>query len=244
MQKSRFLIRLDDACPYMDRKKWQRMEDILDKYGVKPLVGIIPSNADFKTMFEPEDPYFWTKEKKWEEKGWTMALHGYDHVYCSNEGGINPLWKRSEFAGVPLDIQIDKIRKGYEVLREHAIEPKVFFAPSHTFDMNTLEALRKETDIRVISDTIGRYPYRKDDFYFIPLLAGHCTKMPVSGIYTSCFHPNTMEDRDFHLLEYFLKAYKDQFIRFDDIDLSKYKNKKNVDRLMSWLFFTYRRIRS
>ena len=241
--KTKYLIRLDDACPYMDRKKWQRMEDILDKYGIKPLVGIIPSNADPKTMFEPEDPHFWTKEKKWEEKGWIIALHGYDHVYCSNEGGINSLWERSEFAGVPLDIQIDKIRKGYAVLRAHGIEPKVFFAPSHTFDMNTLEALRKETNIRIISDTIGRYPYRKDDFYFIPLLAGHFAKMPVSGIYTSCFHPNTMEDGDFRSLEFFLGAYKDHFIRFDDIDLSKYKSKKMVDRLLSWLFFTYRKIR-
>jgi len=53
--KVQYLVRLDDACPYLDKKKWQRMEDILDKYGVKPLVGIIPANADPKTMIESED---------------------------------------------------------------------------------------------------------------------------------------------------------------------------------------------
>ena len=65
-----YLIRLDDACPYMDRGKWQLMEDILDKYGVKPLVGIIPSNEDLETIIESEDNEFWSKIKAWEEKGW------------------------------------------------------------------------------------------------------------------------------------------------------------------------------
>ena len=67
-----YLIRLDDACPYMDRAKWQRMEDILDKYGVNPLVGIIPANKDPRTMFESEDSFFWFKAKKWEEKAWKI----------------------------------------------------------------------------------------------------------------------------------------------------------------------------
>ena len=42
----KYLIRLDDACPTMDWGKWRRMERILDKYKVKPMVGIIPENND------------------------------------------------------------------------------------------------------------------------------------------------------------------------------------------------------
>lgn len=107
-----YLIRLDDACPYMDRAKWQRMEDVLDRYGVKPLVGIIPANADPKTMIEREDPRFWEKAHSWEKKGWEIALHGNDHVCISNGGmkGLNPFWKRSEFAGLPLEQQREKIK--------------------------------------------------------------------------------------------------------------------------------------
>ena len=41
-----FIIRLDDACEFMDVTKWNRMEEILDQYSVKPLVGIIPSCED------------------------------------------------------------------------------------------------------------------------------------------------------------------------------------------------------
>ena len=30
-------MRLDDASEYMDVEKWQRMENLLDKYGIKPM---------------------------------------------------------------------------------------------------------------------------------------------------------------------------------------------------------------
>ena len=129
------------------------------------------------------------------------------------------------------------------MLHQQGFEPKYFFAPSHTFDLNTLEALRVETDIRIVSDTIGRFPYKHSDFVFIPQISGHCAKMSLSGIYTFCFHPNTMKDKDFVALEDFLMLYRDSFISFDGIDLSKYGKKKVVDRLLSWGFFTYRKIR-
>ena len=37
-----YMIRLDDACPTMDRAKWQCMEDMRDAVGVKLMVGVIP----------------------------------------------------------------------------------------------------------------------------------------------------------------------------------------------------------
>lgn len=42
---SQYILRLDDASDYMDVKKWQRMEELLDRHGIKPLVGIIPDNT-------------------------------------------------------------------------------------------------------------------------------------------------------------------------------------------------------
>lgn len=240
-----YLIRLDDACPYMDRVKWQRMEDILDKYGVKPLVGIIPANADPKTMIEPEYVGFWEKAHSWEKKGWSIALHGYDHECISDGGmrGLNPFWKRSEFAGLSLAQQREKIKKGYSILNGYGFEPKIFFAPSHTFDVNTLEALRQETDIRIISDTIGRYPYKKGDFVFVPQISGHCVKMSISGIYTFCFHPNTMNDSAFVALEHFLERYRDYFTDFDSIDIEKIREKSLLDKFISGVFFRLRKMR-
>ena len=245
MFKTRYLIRLDDACPYMDRAKWQRMEDILEKYGVKPLVGIIPANADPKTMIAPEDADFWKKARLWEKKGWSIALHGYDHVCISDGGmsGLNPFWKRSEFAGLPLELQREKIQKGYSILKEQGFEPKYFFAPSHTFDENTLEALRQETGIRIISDTIGRHPYKKRDFVFIPQISGHCVKMSASGIYTFCFHPNTMNDGNFMALESFLGNYRNHFTDFESINVATVKEKALLDKFISSVFFGLRKIR-
>lgn len=245
MTQSKYLIRLDDACPTMDAVKWQRMEDLLDAYKFRPMVGIIPNCQDPQLMLDEPDPHFWQKALSWREKNWTLAMHGYDHCYISDKGmlGLNPMWERSEFAGVPLEKQREKIRGGVKILKAKGIHPKFFFAPSHTFDQNTLTALREESDIRIISDTIGRYPYKKGDFWLIPQIVGHCVKMPIPGIYTFCFHPNKMEDAAFQALESFLQLYSRDFIGFDEIALSDYKQKKKLDVLLSALFFRYRAIR-
>lgn len=241
----KYLIRLDDACPTMDAAKWQRMENILDRYGVRPMVGIIPHNEDPLQMIDAEDPDFWGKVSKWESKGWAIALHGYDHCYISNEGmkGLNPLWERSEFAGVSLEKQKEKIREGVQILRSHNIDPKYFFAPSHTYDSNTLRALKEESNIRVISDTIATKPYKYGEFAIIPQLGGHCSKMIIHGVWTFCLHPSTMKDNNFDSTERFFRANKDKFISFNDLDLNDLKPQKLFDRILSWSYFMYRKLR-
>ncbi|MBR4793316.1 MAG: DUF2334 domain-containing protein [Bacteroidaceae bacterium] len=241
----KYLIRLDDACPTMNKEKWDRMERLLDKYQVRPMVGVVPECKDESLAIDSFDESFWKKVCGWQQKGWAIAIHGYDHCYNSEAGmqGLNPMWGRSEFAGLSLDKQREKVRKGVTVLNKYGLNPKFFFAPSHTFDENTLNALREESDIRIVSDTIGRFPYKYKDFWFIPQIAGHCVKMPFQGIYTFCFHPNTMNDETFDRLERFMKANQDLFIGFDEIDYSLYGRKKWFDKLLSEVFFTYRKIR-
>lgn len=241
--KQYFLIRLDDACPTMDRNKWSTMEHLLNEYGIKPLVGIVPNCNDVNLKIDKADNCFWEIAKQWENKGWSIALHGNDHCYITKDSGINPMWNRSEFAGLSLDDQKEKIRSGLKVFSKNNIAPKYFFAPSHTFDENTIEALRSESNIRIISDTIGRLPYKKGDFWFIPQITGRCIKFPFLGFFTFCFHPNTMSSSDFEKLDLFLSKNHNQFIGFDDINLLEYKEKKIFDRVLSWLFFSYRSIR-
>lgn len=242
---NKYLIRLDDACPTMDAQKWQRMEDILDAFGVKPMVGVIPANEDPKQMIDTEDSRFWFKVKNWENKGWAIALHGYDHCFISDKGmaGLNPLWARSEFAGVPLVLQKKKIHKGIEVCRANGIEPEYFFAPAHTFDENTLQALREESNIRIISDTIATKPYRKNDFVFIPQLGGHCTEMKISGIWTFCLHPSAMKEEEFIATERFLHVHKDEMFDFEKLNHTNLKDKSFIDKILSFAYFTYRKIR-
>lgn len=241
-----YLIRLDDACPTMDAAKWGRMESLLDKYGVKPMIGIVPDCKDETIICQEPDSSFWAKARNWQSKGYAIALHGYDHVYSSDEGlnGLNPMWKRSEFAGIPLDEQRKKIREGIKVLKGHDLNCDYFFAPSHTFDENTLEALRKESDIRIVSDTIALRPYRYKDFIMIPQIVSIARNLPLPGVYTFCYHPNTMIDADFDRLEAFLSENVSNLISFQDLEIRSIKEMSVFDKILKFTYFLYHRIRN
>ena len=131
---SKYIMRLDDACEKRNIKCWDRIEKILDNYGIKPLVGVIPHCEDSMMDAYPIDDKFKIRVKSWADKDWIIALHGYNHVYSNKSGGINPVNYRSEFAGESLEVQKEKIRSGVSILNNMGINPKVFFAPSHTFD--------------------------------------------------------------------------------------------------------------
>lgn len=242
---NKYLIRLDDACPTMDSQKWQRMESLLDHYGVRPMVGVIPANDDPKQKIDTEDYDFWEKVKEWEKKGWSIALHGYDHKYISNKGmeGLNPMWARSEFAGVAYEIQCRKIQAGYAIFKKNGLNPKYFFAPSHTFDKNTLKALESCSPIRIISDTIATKPYKYGNFTFIPQLGGHCRKMIIPGMWTFCLHPSTMDNASFKELESFLSENSSKFLEFNGLNLNNIKGKDMISKIFSWIYFTQRKFK-
>ena len=213
MPLTKYIMRLDDACPHWDAEKWKRVEFILDNHGIKPLVGLIPMVEDPVLVAYPEDDAYWNRVEGWRKKGWELALHGCTHVYATEDGGLNPVNRRSEFAGLSLEDQREKISRGVSELAERGIHPRVFFAPSHTFDLNTLEALRIESNIRVVSDTVAFAPYSKYGFTFVPQQSGRVRslKMPVV---TFCYHPNIMCESDFNQLETFLSKNYNKFVPF------------------------------
>lgn len=231
---AKFILRLDDACEKRDIAKWDAVEALLDRYGVKPLVGVIPHCEDPAMAHYPEDNTFWDRVKTWQEKGWSVALHGYNHVYSTACGGINPVNPRSEFAGEPLETQKEKIRKGVAIFRAQGIDPQVFFAPSHTFDENTLEALKAESNIRIISDTVALKPYRRGDFTFVPQQSGSVRKLPFPVV-TFCYHPNTISQAGLEKLEAFLKENADQFIPFESC-LPTNRKRSLLDHLLQKLY--------
>lgn len=237
-----YLLRLDDASEYMDVKKWNKLEFLLDKYDIKPIVGIIPKNQDATLVgIYQENLDFWNEVEAWSSKGWTIALHGYTHVCSSNSGGINPVNFRSEFAGLSLGTQKEKIKQGIQVFKEHQLNPRVFFAPSHTFDMNTLEALKHESSIRIISDTVANDIYKMGDFYFIPQQSGHVQNLPFK-VTTFCYHPNNMSEKDFELLEVFIKENSDKFGCFDDLTF-KERDFDQFDKILKEMYFLIRAVR-
>ena len=70
--------------------------------------------------------------KELQKEGWTIAQHGYTHVYTTDEAGLFPLNKFSEFAGVEYSEQYEAVRLGQNILKEHGIETDLFMAPAHS----------------------------------------------------------------------------------------------------------------
>jgi predicted deacetylase len=233
---AKFVIRLDDAHPRMDVRKWSQIERILNQYDVNPLVAVIPYNLDKSLNHDPEDQMFWTKVRSWEVRGWTIALHGYQHLYhdVNPKRSILPLHKRSEFSGLPLDLQEKKIKKGYELLKKNMLNPKAFVAPSHTFDANTLKALTNKTDIRIISDGWSIGPYYENNFLFVPQQLWAFSKKKF-GTWTVCLHPDTMDDHAFIVLEQKLNEFRDDIVSFNELKLHSVTRKGIFDIIFIWV---------
>lgn len=238
-----YLIRLDDASEYMNIPQWSKIQAILESHNVKPLVGIIPLNRDpMLTGSFQYNPFFWDLARSWQVSGWGIALHGYEHVYSTKCGGINPIHTQSEFAGHTLAEQQNKIRQGLAILHEQGLFPTVFFAPSHTFDENTLEALRTESNIRIISDTVANDLYCHNGFTFIPQQSGRVRKLPFK-LTTICLHPNYMSDCEIAELEAFLKKHSPHFI--DPSSIAATKRRKNIlDYAAEKMYFFRRKFHS
>lgn len=234
---SKYIIRLDDASEKRDVGNWNRMEKLLDSYGIKPLVGVIPDCQDPMMEHYPIDQNFWTTVYEWQKKDWTIAMHGYQHLYTAKCGGVNPVNDRSEFAGDSLESQQRKIRSGISIFEKHGIYPKVFFAPSHTFDINTVKALKSESKIRIISDTIAFDTYYEYGITFVPQQSGKVRRLPFRVV-TFCYHPNTMNDKDFEILESFIKKYSNRFSCFPVNEC--HRRRTFFDKLLRFFYFARR----
>jgi hypothetical protein len=231
---AKYLIRLDDACPTFHFQKWKLFFDVFDTYGVKPIIAVIPHNESeaFNTINEGLD--FWEEVRHWDTKGYEIAFHGYNHVYGSNAKGIIGLENyKSEFAGLPLEEQEEKLRKGQEIFLKERLNPRVFIAPAHTFDFNTLKALRKETNVDIISDGFALQGFLEYGFKWIPMqLWGPKNKK--NGLWTICYHPETAKEKDVMLLEKFIKENLKDIISVDDVT---YTNLSFSDYAYRYYFF-------
>ncbi len=234
---AKYLIRLDDAHTCLDRKKWNRIESILKDNNIRPIVAVIPKNTDKTLNHNLPDNKFWIKVKKWKKKDWTIALHGFNHKYhkIDRKSSLFPLSSRSEFSELSLRTQIKKIKSSYSIFKKNKILPQVFIAPSHTFDLNTLKALKSETNIKIISDGWYYFPIFERNFLFIPQQLWQF-KFKIFGIWTICLHPDTMKTTDFENLEKNLKKFKNNFISLNDLDLNTSRKKKFYDSLFYYFF--------
>ena len=98
-------------------------------------------------------------------------MHGYTHIYDTNTNKKDYFnyGGRSEFFGHSIENQIKKIKNGLKVFENNNIHIRGFYAPNHTYDKNTFEAL-KISGISQVIDGYGLIPYVEHEIKFIPQL--------------------------------------------------------------------------
>jgi len=208
-------IRMDDITPDMDFVKFYKVKRILDKADLKPLIGVVPYNADETLHKEVPHENFGEMLKELKNQGWVIALHGYKHLYTTNKKGIFPINNFSEFAGVDYEVQLKMISEGVKKLGEWGVIPELFMAPGHTFDRKTIKAL-KENQIFAITDGFGTLPYKRGGMTFYPISKkrSECTSDKF-GYSTYVLHTNTMTEADIEKFEKLINEKRKYFISYD-----------------------------
>ena len=161
----KFLLRFDDLCSTINWDVWRKLETIMVEENVHPIVAVIPDNQDPTLCDGPADEHFWDRVRCWQARGWAIGLHGYQHRYVNKEAGMIGLNHYSEFAGLPLEEQRTKLRKGLEIFKRERVRADVWVAPAHSFDENTVSAL-SSLGVKAISDGMSLFPYRDSDGVF------------------------------------------------------------------------------
>ena len=217
------LIRLDDIAENMNWTAMNQCENLFDSLNIRPLLGVIPNNQDKEfNSYEKRDD-FWDKVRNWQKKGWEIAMHGFSHVYDkeTNKKDYFNYGGRSEFYGHDYETQLYRIKKGLKKFNDEKINIRSFFAPNHTYDENTLIAL-KSSGIKNIIDGYGLIPYSENELNFIPQLFYKEIMLPF-GIQSTQIHLNYWSDQSFNDFEKFITKNKYKIITFDDA-LSKINN--------------------
>jgi len=209
------LIRFDDIAPNMSWEMMDKCQELLNYYDLKPVMGVIPDNQDNEILKYPKRENFWETVKKWELNNWSIAMHGYNHLYDkeTNKKDFFNYGGRSEFFGHSYEDQLSKIKKGLEIFEKNNIQIDTFFAPNHTYDRNTFKALKNSGILKII-DGYGLMPYSFNGIRFVPQLFYKLYLLPF-GIQSAQIHINYWSDKDYTNFKKFIEKHHKKVISAD-----------------------------
>jgi predicted deacetylase len=215
MTKARYLVRFDDICPTMDWDIWERVEAILDEHRVRPILAVVPQNRDphLEVMLPVRD--FWQRVRNWQKKGWTIGLHGYEHRYETRDPGLIGLNRRSEFAGLPRTLQLEKLSKAVEIFRLNGVTADAWVGPAHSFDAVTVDLLLG-LGVKIISDGYFLHPVKMLGAIWVPQQLWHFRSLPF-GTWTVCYHSNGFSQTDIDALAISLLRFRKQIVSLEDV---------------------------
>jgi predicted deacetylase len=219
----------------MDMEAWTDIEAVLLETGARPILAVVPDCQDRNLMIDPPDPHFWDKVRTWQARGWAIGLHGFQHAYVNDNAGVVGLTAASEFAGLPYQVQHDKLRQGLEIFAREGVHPDVFVAPAHSFDQTTVQVL-KDLGIQAISDGMGLGPYT--DLLgttWVPQQFAVMRHMPF-GVWTFCYHLNYEPPEAIAALKANLRRHQGSLISLQEaLALGRNRKKTVLDRLVGFL---------
>ena len=239
-------VRMDDITPDMDWEAFFRVKEILDRAGIKPLLGIVPDNRDPNLHKVESRQEFWEVMRDLQADGWCMALHGMHHIYASQNGGMFPLNNLSEYAGLPYETQCEMIRRGKDILEQNGIHTSLFMAPAHSYDKNTLKALVMN-GFTGVTDGFGDTQYQYKNLTFYPIsFRMEKTLQKKNGYSTMVLHANTMTERDFEVFESRIGNQKlcqnSEFISYQDYLQVPARTRTWPNRSLEWCMATIKRL--
>ena len=186
---ARYLLRFDDICPTMNWKVWDSLEPILQEARLQPLLAVVPDNQDPQLDCGEADPAFWQRVRAWQQRGWSIGLHGFEHRYVTKSPGIIGRNPYSEFAGLVEGEQRSKLVNALAIFQSEGVTPDAWVAPAHSFDRTTLRLLA-ELGVDCISDGYALSPYvDTEGLLWVPQQLGKFRWMP-AGTWTVCLHVN------------------------------------------------------
>lgn len=215
---SRYLMRFDDINPEMDWERFFLVKKILEQYNIKSILGVVPNCKDKNLSVAKPFTKYYQYLRKYKAYGDIISQHGYQHIYDSKVRGKFGSSNNSEFAGHSLKNQYEKLMKGKNILKKHLIWDPVFMAPAHSFDKNTLLALRK-LNFKTVLDGFSLYSYKENGIKFVPQISSKPLPIFLPGISQLCIHINTITDKEINNLIKFIEKNHNLFISLHETSI-------------------------
>jgi len=218
-----YLIRFDDISSTMKWSIWFKIDELLVTERIKPVLAVIPDNRNPAFFIEEEKRDFWEYIREKQRLGWSIGLHGYQHLCVTKDPGILGLNWCSEFAGLPEEEQEVKISKAIEIFKANGVKPELWVAPWHSFDEVTIKVLKRH-GITIISDGFSFYPYVDNGVVWVPQQLWGFQKMPF-GVHTVLFHHNSWTERELLNFKKDIKRYREWITDLKTV-ISLYSSRK------------------
>ena len=239
---AKYLVRFDDISSRMDWNKFFVLKNFLEKHNIKSILGVVPNCKDpFLSVSQP-NKNFYQYLRQCKSYGDSIAQHGYEHKYDSNSKGIFSIYKNSEFAGHPYKVQFSKLLKGKIILEEESLWEPIFMAPAHSFDYETLKALKKN-GFKVILDGFSLSPFEFENLKFVPQISSKPLPKLIPCISQLCIHINTISPKEINKLIKFIEKNHEDFISLKELQNKTYSKKIFERMFISTFIKNYRKLR-